>query len=410
MDAESRIAIREGKEKQLVRHHPWVYSGAIDAHCRPPEVPSVVRVDDAFGSFIAYGWYDAASHIPLRLLSWDQRSFPDGSWWTTMLKNAVQRRSAFLQRYKKETTACRLVHGEADFLPGFAIDLFGTAIICIISARVAWDHRLFIVEALDRLLTPSVILVTVDSAFCKIEHLSDAQEVYVNAKLEKMPPDTEIRFLEHGIVYLLDIGKGQKSGFFCDQRDNRLRLASYADKADMLDAFCYTGGFALNALRCGARFVEAVDSSTSALDQLARQITINVEEQRIPFDSLSRLSIQRKDVFSYLREVEEGTFNLIVLDPPKLAQTKSHVEQAMRAYKDLNRLAIMKVRKGGVIATFSCSGAISQQTFRTMLSWAAHDAKREVQVLETLGQGFDHPVRLSFPESEYLTGCILCVV
>ncbi len=410
------VTIHEGKEKQLQRHHPWVFSGAISGIKGPRPsgegAGAVVRVETSKARFIAYGWYDSLSHIPLHLLCWDEKVVPDDSWWARMLREAVLRRSVFFGEGGKRTNACRLVHGEADFLPGLAIDLYATTIRCMVSARIAWDHRHLVVEILHRLLKPSLIVVSTDSAFCGIEQLPERTEWYREGFMidSDAACSVSIRFKENGLLYGIVPGAGQKSGFFCDQRENRQRVASYAAGLTVLDAFSYTGGFTLNALCAGAKRVDAVDSSQSALGQLVENIALNEEYKRLPVDSMARVVVVKADVFEHLRKIEEGVYDMIILDPPKLARTRNQVVAAEKAYKDLNRLAIQKVVRGGIVATFSCSGSISREHFKMIIAWAAKDADREVQIVETLGQGMDHPVRLSFPESEYLKGFILRVV
>lgn len=408
-----KVRIREGKEKQLIRRHPWVFSGAIDGKKGTlfPAEPAVVKVETSAGEFIAYGWYDPQSHIPIHLMSWDQQIFPDISWWVQTISAAVQRR--FVLFAQPHVTAFRLIHGEADFLPGLTVDRYGSMLVCIISARVAWDHRIVVVQTLQRLVNPACIVVSTDEAFCGIEHLKVQSEWYIGGECVDRPADPALQeaiFLEHGIAYTIHLGEGQKSGFYCDQRENRLRLAQYVSGKQVLDAFSYTGGFSLHALVAGAQHVTALDSSASALETLGKQLTLNIERGIIPPESKNRISLIKGDVFAYLREMESEIYDCIVLDPPKLAQTKGQVEGALRAYKDLNRLAMLKIRKGGVIATFSCSGGVSREQLRTVLAWAAKDAGREVQILETLGQPVDHPIRLSFPESEYLKGFIFTVL
>lgn len=404
------VRIRNGKEKQMVRHHPWVFSGALDAESKKslPDDPAIVQVEDWEGRFIAFGWYDALSHIPIRLLSWDKSKIPDATWWVDTLGASVQRR---LDLFKQtHTNAFRLVHGEADFLPGLTVDLYGDRIVCIVSARVAWTHRLLFVQTLQRMLNPSVIIVWTDSSFGGIEQLKESTEYYVDGKLIDAPAPDHIHFKEHDIVYGITIGSGQKSGFFCDQRENRVSVAAYAKGRDVLDAFCYSGAFSLHALANGAKSVTSVDSSAPALAQLSQNIKLNIGKNTITEDSLSHLKAIQADVFQYLRDMDSQLYDLIILDPPKLAQTKAQVDGALRAYKDLNRLAIQKIRDGGIIATFSCSGGVSREQLRTVLAWAAKDVGREVQILETLGQALDHPIRLSFPESEYLKGYIYRVL
>lgn len=404
------IRIRQGKETQLVRHHPWMFSGAVEHEKSPEEIGvGIVQIHDSQDRFIAYGWHDPKSHILVRLLSWDAQVVPDETWWIDMIRSAVRRRLPLFSD-ARQTNAFRLIHGEADFLPGIVADLYGSTIVCIISARVGWDHRQVVVTTLRKLLNPSRIIVSTDSSFCGIEQMKETTEWHEGESVTVPATVESIRFRELGLLYGMDPMEGQKSGFFCDQRDNRARVGTYASGRTCLDAFSYSGAFSLNLLASGARSVTAVDSSAAALRQLEANLEANGKNRRIPSDAASRLTVRQADVFSFLREMETDHYDLIILDPPKLAQTKGQVEGALRAYKDLNRLAIGKIRRGGIVATFSCSSGVSREQFRTMIAWAAKDAAREVQILETLGQGPDHPVRLSFPESEYLKGFILAVL
>ena len=403
------MRIRLGKEKQLVRRHPWVFSGAIDhKNSSIPDQPSLVRVENSSGNFIAYGWYDHLSHIPIRLLSWDEAVVPDALWWQETMKAAIGRRSRIFSR--KDLSTFRLVHGEADLIPGLTVDRYDTVIVCLISARVAWDHREIIVQTIEKVLHPAVIVLKVDASFSAIEQLKLSTEWYRQGyRIADHQKETVI-FRENNLSYTVSIGSGQKSGFYCDQRENRARVAVYAARAHVLDACCYTGGFTLNALAAGAQHVTAVDSSADALQTLSQQLVLNSQRGTILPDFLEKITLVQEDVFSYLRSVAPESFDLIILDPPKFAQTKQQVPGALRAYKDINRLAMKAVRPGGVVATFSCSGGVSREQFYTMLAWAAKDIGRDVQIMETLGQPGDHPVRLSFPESEYLKGYILTVL
>jgi 23S rRNA (cytosine1962-C5)-methyltransferase len=403
------MRIRAGKEKQLVRRHPWVFSGAIDRKTSSvPEQASIVRVENSAGNFIAYGWYDHLSHIPIRLLSWNQSIIPDNVWWTETITKAIARRSRLFSR--EDLSTFRLVHGEADLIPGLTVDRYHDVVVCMISARVAWEHRLLIVRTIEMTLHPAVIVVRTDASFTAIEQLKLTTEWYRQGNLVEPSQLETVVCLENHLHYIVSVGLGQKSGFFCDQRDNRARVATYAHEAMVLDACCYTGGFTLNALASGAKHVTAVDSSADALQTLSQQVELNSQKGTIPSDSPEKITLVQDDIFTFLRSVEPNSFDLIILDPPKFAQTKQQVPGALRAYKDINRLAMMAVRPGGVVASFSCSGGVSREQFHTVLAWAAKDIGREVQILETLGQPADHPVRLSFPESEYLKGYIFTVL
>ena len=390
------VVIREGREKSLLRRHPWVFSGAIESF--PEGEVGVRKVVASNGRFLAWGWFDEQSHIPLRLLSWEEDCKPDYDWWRLMVRQSVQRRSSFFVP-DSPTNTFRIIHGEADFLPGVAADVYARSIRVIISSRPAYENRLAIVDELQSLLNPQSIVLNTDPAFCGIEKLKEVTEVYpVGAEVG----ETIVR--ESSIQYSVNLLGGQKSGFFCDQRENRNRFEHYVKNQTVLDLCCYSGAFSLHALRGGARFVDSVDASKDALDNLKKNLSLNPE-----LDA-SRLRAEKADMFEYLRSMPRNKYSVIVLDPPKLAKTSKGLEEAKKGYKDLNRVAMEKIQDGGILVTCSCSGALSREDFRTVISWAAKDAKVEAQVLETLGQSEDHPIRLAFPESEYLKVFILRVL
>jgi len=404
------ITIKDGKEKQLLRHHPWVFSGAIDSVANSDEI-GIAKTVTQDGTFIAWGWYDPKSHIPLRLLSWKEEEEIGQRWWAKTIAESVLRRSPFFRDKSSPTTTFRIIFGEADMLPGLVADVYGTLIRVDISARVAWDHKDIIVSTLEKLLQPAMIIVTTDTAFCSAEGLSETVLFYQDGAYftpsKRLEP---IRFREDGLLYEIIPGKGQKSGFFCDQRENRRAIEAYCKDAVVLDGCSYTGAFTLHALRSGAAWVDLIDSSATALKQSLAHVHINQDAAIIPKDSRERVSIIKADIFRQMRIIEKERYDLIILDPPKLAPSKAHADKAAKAYKDLNRLAMEKIKNGGIIATFSCSEAISSEMLRTILAWSAQDAGVEVQILRTFGQAEDHPIRLSFPESEYLTGYLIRVI
>ena len=404
------VRIKEGKEKNLLRHHPWVFSGAIEESSVPRET-GIQKVSTSDGRFIAWGYYDRESHIQLRLLSWDEDACPDESWWRETVRASVLRRRTFFEDKQSGTTAFRIIHGEADMLPGIAADVYGKVVRIIISARIAWNMRSVVLGAIEDLLHPQMIILNTDASFCAIEHLHEVTEYYRNG--ERFTPSEkleEIRIRESGLYYGLVPGSGQKSGFYCDQRENRIALERYVKGACVLDGCCYTGGFTLHALRAGASSVRAVDSSSDAIHRLLSNVNLNIELGTLPPDSREKVEAQKGDIFDVLRTMPQNKYDVIVLDPPKLAQTIRVLDNAKKAYKDLNRMAMEKIRPNGIILTCSCSGALSREDFRTVLAWSAKDAGVEVQILETLGQAQDHPIRLSFPESEYLKAFVLRII
>ena len=406
----SDIVIKPGKEKNLLRHHPWVFSGAMEDSSVPSQ-SGVCRVVTSEGRFIAWGIFDPKSHIQLRLLSWKEDMVPDEQWWKDTVRASILRRRSFFGDKAAQTTAFRIIHGEADMLPGIAADVYGRIVRIIISARAAWDMRQTVVTAIEELLHPQMIILNTDASFCAIEHLHEVTEYYRQG--ERFTPDAkldDIRIRESGLYYSMTPGSGQKSGFYCDQRENRIRIENYVRDAVVLDGCSYTGGFTLHALRAGARHVHAVDSSSDAVHRLLSNVNLNVELGTLDPDARERVDAEKADIFEFLRSMPRNTYDVIILDPPKLAQTIKSLDSAKKAYKDLNRTAMEKIKDGGILVTCSCSGSLSREDFRTVLAWSAKDAGVEVQVLETLGQAQDHPVRLSFPESEYLKVFILRVL
>ena len=401
------IKIAPGKEKNLLKHHPWVFSGAIE---KAPGEPGIERVETSDGKFIAWGYYDSESHIQLRLLSWDPDCYPDELWFRQKTRESVLRRKSFFNP-ASDTNTFRLIHGEADMLPGIACDVYGKTIRIIISARIAFNIRQHVVNELESLLHPQLIILNTDPSFCGIEKLKEVTEYYKGGEIF-VPSESfdEITIRESGLYYTLVPGSGQKSGFFCDQRENRVRAAHYAKDATVLDLCCYTGAFTLHALRAGAKSVDSYDSSNDAVHRLLANVNLNADLGTIPKDSRSRVTATKADVFETLRSIPANKYDMIILDPPKLAKTQKALDEAKKAYKDLNRLAMEKIKNNGILVTCSCSGALSRDDFRTVIAWSAKDSRSEVQILETLGQAQDHPVRLSFPESEYLKVFILRVI
>lgn len=405
-----RIVIRENKEKQLEKHHPWVFTGAIKSVEPTFDSADWAEVYSSSGSFIAKGWYDEKSHIVLHLLTWDRNEITDEEFVSSLVTDAVRRRLMF---FNMEDNNCfRLIHGEADFIPGLAADCYAREIRLILSSRFALHFLGTIVTTLEETMHPQLIQVTADPFYASSEGISENTRCFVKGKeiKESERKKENTLFMESGIWYEIAPGRGQKSGFYCDQRENRNTAEKYTKGKTVLDVCSYTGAFTLHALRSGALFVDAVDSSESALRHLLYQVHLNENKGVLPPLSRDKVTTTNADCFNYIREVENNKYDVIILDPPKLAQTKSKLENAMKAYKDLNRVAMTKVKNDGIIITFSCSGALTRENFLLLLSWAATDAGCEIQVLETLSAGPDHPVRISFPESQYLKGYVLRVI
>jgi 23S rRNA (cytosine1962-C5)-methyltransferase len=391
------VILKKGKEKAAILRHPWIFSGAIDKIKGKPENGELVNVISAEKEFLAYAYYNDQSRVALRLLEWDENTTVDQEWYTQKLKSAIAARKHLLN---EETNTCRLVFSEADFLPGLIVDKYADFLSLQILSAGMENIKEDLINILRAELNPTGIFDKSDAGARKHENLEPTQGLLWG----EAPPEF-IEVKENGISYHINIADGQKSGFYCDQRDNRLILAEYTKDKTVLDCFCYSGGFTLNSLKQGAAHVTSVDSSGLALETLQHNLGLN------GFSADKQDSIQ-SDVNKQLRAFkEEGKlFDVLVLDPPKYAPSRSALDRAARAYKDLNRLGMLLLNKGGILATYSCSGAVDMETFKQIIAWAALDAGREVQIIKQFHQPEDHPVRISFPEGEYLKGLLLRVL
>jgi len=391
------VILKKGKEKAAVLRHPWIFSGALDKVKGKPLNGEVVAVRSADKEFLAYAYYHDQSRVALRLLEWNEETIIDNAWYSQKIKQAIASRSHLLS---EQTNTCRLVFSEADFLPGLIVDKYADFLsLQVLSAGIDAVQS-DIIEILIAELNPKGIFDKSDAGARKHENLEPVQGLLWG----ETPPEF-IEVKENGIKYHINIADGQKSGFYCDQRHNRMILAEYTKEKTVLDCFCYSGGFSLNSLNHGATHVTSVDSSGLAIETLQHNLGLN------GFAADKQNSIQ-SDVNKQLRTFkEEGRkFDVIVLDPPKYAPSRSALDRAARAYKDLNRLGMLLLESGGILATFSCSGAVDMETFKQIIAWAALDAGKEVQIIKQFHQPEDHPVRISFPEGEYLKGLLLRVL
>ena len=391
------VKLKKGKEKAVRQLHPWVFSGAIDQIKGKPENGDIIRITDSNNDFLAYGFFNSKSRVAVRLLEWNLETEINESWWRRKIKIAVKHRD---ELNTEDTNTYRLIFSEADFLPGLIVDRYADFLSVQILTSGIENIKHIILDELQQLLSPKGIFDRSDASARAHEGM-DASSGGILLGTE--PPEF-VSVKENGIFYQVNIAEGQKSGFYCDQRDNRKWVADHVKDKKVLDCFSYSGGFSLNAMAKGAKEVISVDSSAPALDTLKRNMEIN------DFNSIPHRLIQ-SDVNKQLRAFREVNekFDVIILDPPKYAPSRSALTKASRAYKDLNRMAMLLLEEGGLLATYSCSGAVDIGMFKQIIAWAALDAGKEVQFIQQFSQPADHPVRSSFPEGEYLKG-LLCRV
>lgn len=392
--------LKPGREKSVNQHHPWIFSGAIEKVKSNPAAGDVVTVVDYQANFLAYGYFNPNSQISIRLLEWDEKIQIDDNWWQSKLKKAIEYRKQFV--ITPNCNAYRLVFAEADMLPGLIVDQYDDFIVLQALTAGIDKVKTVIANQLNELLHPAGIYERSDMETRTLEGLEQ-----VNGILTGKSPSEHIKITENGYQFLIDIKQGQKTGFYLDQRNNRKIVAEYAKNRDILDCFSYTGGFAVYSTVAGAKSVTRIDSSQSSLNLGTENLNLNLNLSLNP-QSKSSCSAICDDVFMALRKYRDSgkKFDMIILDPPKFAQTQARVEKAMRGYKDINLLAIKLLRPGGILATFSCSGGLEMKQFKNVISWASIDAGRETQILQQLSQSLDHPIRAAFPESEYLKGLI----
>jgi 23S rRNA (cytosine1962-C5)-methyltransferase len=393
------IILKPGREKSLLRRHPWVFSGAVSRVDGDPQLGQTVDVLSDKGQFLARGAYSPASQIRARVWTYDPAEKVDADLFRRRIQAALALREGLAPAQKGGTQggtdALRLVHAESDGLPGLIVDRYANHLVLQFLSTGAEFWRETTVELLAELTGVTNIYERSDADVRELEGLQPRTGI-----LREQPPD-RLTITENGIKFTVDIAGGHKTGFYLDQRHNRQRLRELASGRDVLDCFSYTGGFTLNALAGGAKSVLSVDSSVDALNLLRENISIN----GLPAD---RSATMEGDVFQLLRKFrdEARSFDLIVLDPPKFAPTAVQAEKAARGYKDINLLAFKLLRAGGILFTFSCSGGVEAALFQKIVAGAALDAGVDTSIVEYLSQDYDHPVNLNFPEGAYLKGLI----
>jgi len=386
-----QVYLKRGKEESLLRFHPWIFSGALHHTDKGIEEGDVVRVVNEKNDFIAMGHYQMGS-IAVRILTFNDINI-DNEFWYSRLNSALQMRRTIGLADQIDTNAYRLVHGEGDNLPGLIIDIYGKTAVMQAHSIGMHNSRIAIAENLVKVMGS------------RIENIYYKSET----TLPFMEPENGFLYggseentaMENGLSFYVDWLRGQKTGFFVDQRENRSLLERYAKGKRVLNMFCYTGGFSFYAMRGGAKCVHSVDSSEKAIELTRRNVALN-------FSDDPRHTAICEDAFKYLEQMDDK-YDLIILDPPAFAKHRGALHNALKGYTRLNNKAFEKIAKGGILFTFSCSQVVTKDHFRNAVFTAAAQAHRKVRILHQLHQPADHPINIYHPEGEYLKGLVLYV-
>ena len=391
------LILKSGREKSLLRRHPWIFSGAVHHVDGSPVPGETVSLLSSKGDFLARAAYSPSSQIRARVWTFD----PDEKVDTDIFHNRIQKAIAARRTLSiaKDSDAYRLIHAESDGLPGLIVDRYADVLVLqsLTAGSEFWKETIA-----DILLEETGLSTIYERSDADVRNLEGMQPVV--GLLRGTLTDSRITVHEHGLKFIINLESGHKTGFYLDQRQNRLRVRQLAKGRDMLDCFCYTGGFTVNALKGGAKSVVAVDASADVLALGRENFQLNGEQAE-------SVEWREGDVFQVLRRFrDEGrSFGLIVLDPPKFAPTVAQAKKAARGYKDINLLAFKLLQPGGMLVTFSCSGGIDAALFQKIVASAALDADVDAQIVEHLSQAADHPVALNFPEGAYLKG-LACIM
>jgi 23S rRNA (cytosine1962-C5)-methyltransferase len=388
------VKLKKGRDKSFNRKHPWIFSGAIDSVKDIETNGETVEIISGDGKFLGYGSYSSHSQISVRVLSFNPDEKIDLDFFQRRIIDAAELRKQIID--DKTTDAYRIINAESDLLPGLVVDKYGDYLVCQFLSAGAEYWKKEIVEILINLFNPTGIFERSDVEVREKEGLLPSKGVLYGKQ-----PDELIEIIENGNKFFVDVNLGHKTGFYLDQRDNRKILEQFSSGKEILNCFSYTGGFSVYAVKAGASKVINVDSSAESLTLAEKNFSLNGIDP-------SKYENIHDDVFKYLRKLRDTNrqFDVIILDPPKFAESVSQIDKAARGYKDINLLALKLLKKNGILFTFSCSGHIVPELFNKIIADAAADAGREVHILKYLTQSPDHTMLTSFPEGLYLKGLI----
>ncbi|KAA0247498.1 MAG: 23S rRNA (cytosine(1962)-C(5))-methyltransferase RlmI [Ignavibacteriota bacterium] len=392
----SSVFLKKSADSFIKRKHPWIFSGAIEKVEGNPANGETIQIFSSNKTLVGVGSYSPSSQIRVRVWSFNPEEKIDKDFFRKKFLAASQFRKRIVDT--SQTNAYRIINSENDGLPGLIVDRYADYLICQFLSSGSDFHKKIITETLDEVFNPIGIYERSDVEIRIKEGLEPTK-----GTLSGKEPDDLIQILENGLKFSVDVKNGHKTGFYLDQRDNRKLVSEFSRGKNVLNCFSYTGGFSVYALSSGAKNLTQIEASESALDLSTKNIELNNPDD-------SKIENISGDVFEVLRKFrdERRTFDLIILDPPKFAESESQIQKASRGYKDINLLAIKLLNPGGILFTFSCSGHISQELFQKIVADAALDSGREVKIIKQLTQAADHPVALNFPEGLYLKGLICC--
>lgn len=391
------VILKPGRSTPFINRHPWLFSGAIGKVTGNPEAGDWVKVTDDKAHFIAYGLFNPHSQIRVRLYAFDEQAIPDNNFWHLALQKAIDLRVKTLGENFQKDNACRLINSEGDGLPGLTVDRYGDYLSLQFTSLAVYAYKDLILKSLVELVNPKGIILRTEQKILAEEGL-ELKDGLVWGNL----PEEPIVIKENGICFEINLASGQKTGFYLDQKANRIAVESFAKGREVLDLCSYTGGFALHAAQAGASKVTAVDVSAHALQLAERNAKIN---------NLSNIEFIKSDMFKYLDKcmAEGKNYDLIILDPPKMTHSKGSVSNALSGYLQLNASAMKSLKPNGVLFTCSCSGRVSKDDFLFMMHKASMIANKQLRILEVRGADTDHPISPACPESEYLK-CFVCGV